>query len=49
MYAAIIFKRAHFKVLKDLLTKNAILVVNKYDLVQGKLNKKFKKYEHVFI
>ena len=36
-------------VLKDLLKKNAILVVNKSDLVKGKLNKKFKKYEHVFI
>jgi len=37
------------KVLKGLLTKNAILVVNKSDLVKGKLNKKFKKYEHVLI
>jgi len=37
------------KVLKDLLAKNAILVVNKSDLVKGKLNKKFKKYEHVLI
>jgi len=36
-------------VLKRLLTKNAILVVNKSDLVNGKLNKKFKKYEHVLI
>lgn len=36
-------------VLKKLLTKNAILVVNKSDLVKGKLNNKFKKYEHVFI
>ena len=36
-------------VLKDLLTKNAILVVNKSDLVKGKLNVKFKKYEHVLI
>ena len=36
-------------VLKKLLTKNAILVVNKSDLVKGKLNSKFKKYEHVFI
>jgi len=37
------------KVLKGLLTKNAILVVNKSDLVKGQLNKKFKKYEHVLI
>ena len=36
-------------VLKKLLTKNAILVVNKSDLVKGKLNSKFKKYEHVLI
>jgi len=37
------------KVLKSLLNKNAILVINKSDLVKGKLNNKFKKYEHVFI
>ena len=37
------------KVLKNLLTKNAILVVNKSDLIKGKLNNKFKKYEHVLI
>jgi len=37
------------KVLKGLLTKNAILVVNKSDLVKGQLNKKFKKYQHVLI
>ena len=36
-------------VLKDLLTKNAILVVNKTDLIKKKLNSKFKKYEHVLI
>ena len=36
-------------VLKRLLTKNAILVVNKSDLINGKLNSKFKKYEHVLI
>ncbi len=30
-------------VLKGLLTKNAILVVNKSDLIKGKLNSKFKK------
>ena len=35
--------------MKDLLDKNAILIVNKSDLVKGKLNKKFKKYEHVLI
>ena len=32
-----------------MLTANAILVVNKSDLVKGKLNNKFKKYEHVLI
>ena len=37
------------RVLKGLLTKNAILVVNKSDLIKGKLNSKFKKYEHVLI
>ena len=37
------------KVLKGLLTKDAILVVNKSDLIKGKLNKKFKKYEHILI
>lgn len=36
-------------VLKRLLTKNAILVLNKSDLIRGKLNNKFKKYEHVLI
>ena len=36
-------------VLTRLLNKNAILVVNKSDLVKGELNKKFKKYEHVLI
>jgi len=35
--------------LKDLLDKNAILVVNKSDLIKGKLNSKFKKYKHVLI
>jgi len=35
--------------LKKLLSKNAILVINKSDLVKGKLNSKFKKYEHVLI
>jgi len=36
-------------VLKSLLTKNAILVVNKSDLTKRKLNSKFKKYEHISI
>ena len=36
-------------VLRKLLEKNAILVVNKSDLVKRKLNKKFKKYNHVLI
>ena len=36
-------------VLKKLITENAILVANKSDLVKGKLNTKFKKYEHVLI
>jgi len=36
-------------VLNKLLTKNAILVVNKSDLVKGKSNSKLKKYEHVLI
>ena len=36
-------------VFKELLTKNTILVVNKSDLIKGKLNYKFKKYEHVLI
>ena len=36
-------------VLRNLLTKNAILVLNKSDLVTGKSNSKFKKYEHVLI
>ena len=37
------------RVLKSLLTKNAILVVNKSDLAKRKLNSKLKKYEHVLI
>ena len=36
-------------ILKSLLSKDAILVVNKSDLIKGKLNSKFKKYEHVLI
>ena len=43
-------KNADFAhVLKELLTKNTILVVNKSDLLKGKLNSKLKKYEHVLI
>ena len=43
-------KKADFsKVLKNLLVKNAILVVNKSDLIKGKLNSKFKKHDHVLI
>ena len=43
-------KNADFTgVLRRLLTKNSILVINKSDLVKGKLNSKFKKYEHVLI
>ena len=37
------------KVLGSLLTANAILVINKSDLLKGKLNNKFKKYDHVLI
>jgi len=36
-------------VLKKLLTKNAILIINKSDLAKGKLNSKFKKHDHVLI
>jgi len=36
-------------VFKDLLSQNSILVVNKSDLIKGKLNNKFKKYEHVLV
>ena len=36
-------------VLKGLLTKNAILIVNKSDLLKGKLNSKFRKHDHVLI
>ena len=36
-------------ILNDLLTKNAVLVVNKSDLIKVKLNSKFKKYENVLI
>ena len=36
-------------VLKDLVDENAILVVNKSDLLNGKLNEKLKKYDHILI
>ena len=43
-------KNADFKgIFNDLLAKNAILVVNKSDLINGKLNFKFKKYNHILI
>ena len=43
-------KNVNFKgVLKDLLDESAIIVINKSDLIKGKLNSKFKKYEHVLI
>ena len=37
------------RVLTKLLKKNAILVVNKIDLIKVKLNNKFKKYDHILI
>ena len=36
-------------VLKKLLTKNAILIINKSDLLKGNVNSKFKKYNYVLI
>jgi len=36
-------------VLKDLVDENAILVVNKSDLLNGKLNEQIKNYDHVLI
>jgi len=36
-------------VLKDLVDENAILVVNKSDLLNGKLNDKLKKHDHILI
>ena len=43
-------KNPHFtSVLRGLLTNNAILVINKSDLLKKKLNIKFKKYRHVLI
>ena len=37
------------RVFKDLLNKNSILVLNKSDLLKGKLNNKIKKHNHVLI
>jgi tRNA modification GTPase len=37
------------RVFKKLLNKNSILVINKSDLTKGKLNKKFIKFDNVFI
>ena len=37
------------RVLKNILTKNSILVVNKSDLIKKKLNTKFRKYDHVLV
>ena len=43
-------KNVDFKgVLKNLLDESAIIVINKSDLIKGKLNSQFKKYEHVLI
>jgi len=36
-------------VFKELIKKNAILVINKSDLLKGKLSIKFNKYEHILI
>ena len=36
-------------VLEELLKKNAILVINKSDLIKGNLNSKLKKYEHILL
>ena len=37
------------KTLKDFVDENAILVVNKSDLLNGNLNEKFKKHEYILI
>jgi len=37
------------KILQDLTDKNAILVVNKSDLLNGNINEKFKNYDHVLV
>ena len=36
-------------IFKELLSKNSILVINKSDLIKGKLDKKYKKYHHILI
>ena len=35
--------------IKNLMDKNALLVINKSDLVKGNLNNKFKKYDHILL
>ncbi len=43
-------KKVNFtKVLKELLNRNAILVLNKSDLIKEKSNFKLKKYDHILI
>ena len=37
------------KILQELMDENAILVINKSDLLNGNLNKKLKNYDHVLI
>ena len=37
------------KTLKNILDKNAILIINKADLIKTKLSPEFKKYDHVLI
>ena len=36
-------------VLKELIDENAILVVNKSDLIAGNINKELKKYDHILV
>jgi len=36
-------------VLKELIDENAILVVNKSDLIDGNVNKELKKYDHILV
>ena len=43
-------KKPIFKgVIENLLAKNAILIVNKLDLIKGKINRRFKRYDHILI
>tara|TARA_B100001123_G_scaffold447629_1_gene605761 strand:+ start:537 stop:1868 length:1332 start_codon:yes stop_codon:yes gene_type:complete len=37
------------KTLGNLIDKNTILVVNKSDLIKGKINQKFKKHDHILV